>query len=456
MGKLVAIVGRPNVGKSTLFNRLTESRQAIVDDFSGVTRDRHYGKAEWCGKTFTVVDTGGFVPNSDDIFENEIANQVKLAIEESDVIIFMVDVATGIMDLDKAAANLLRRSQKPVLLVVNKVDNSARQLDAAEFYALGFDEMYNVSSASGSGTGELLDRIVTFLPDDEEYITEDFDEYVDIDEEGAETSSHTVVPSIPKVAVVGRPNVGKSSFVNALLGYQRNIVTDIAGTTRDSIHTEYKAYGHHFVLVDTAGIRRKAKVKEDIEFYSVMRSLRALEDCDVALLMIDATVGLDSQDMNLVHLAVKNGKGLIILVNKWDLVEKDTKTAIEYEKQIKKKLEPFDDVPILFVSATEKQRIHKAVEIAMDVFAKRSRRIPTHKLNDTLLPYIESYPPPAVKGKYVKIKFVMQLPGRSPKFAFFCNLPQYVADSYKRYLENKIRQEFDYKGVPIVIYMRKK
>jgi GTP-binding protein len=454
MGKLVAIVGRPNVGKSTLFNRLTESRRAIVDDFSGVTRDRHYGKAEWCGKTFTVIDTGGFVPNSHDVFEHEIANQVRIAIDEADILVFMVDVSTGITDLDKSAANLLRRSNKPVLLVVNKVDNNDRHLEAAEFYALGFDELFNLSSASGSGTGELLDRITELLPDDAEYITEDA---ADIDfEEGADLPSVPTSNVLPKVAVVGRPNVGKSSFVNALLGYQRNIVTDIAGTTRDSIHTEYNAYGNHFTLIDTAGIRRKAKVKEDIEFYSVMRSLRALEDCDVSILMIDATIGLDSQDLNLVQLAVRNGKGIVLLVNKWDLIEKDTKTAIEYEKVIRKKLEPFNDIPILFVSALDKQRIHKAVEVTMQVHANRSKRIPTHKLNETMLPFIEAYPPPAIKGKYVKIKYVTQLPGSSPKFAFFCNLPQYVNESYKRYLENKIRENFDFKGVPIVIYMRKK
>lgn len=457
MGKLVAIVGRPNVGKSTLFNRLTESRRAIVDDFSGVTRDRHYGKAEWCGKTFTVVDTGGFVPDSHDVFEHEIANQVRIAIDEADILVFMVDVSTGITDLDKSSANLLRRSKKPVLLVVNKVDNSERHLESAEFYGLGFDELFNVSSASGSGTGELLDRIAELLPDDAEYITEDIAQADDIDlEEGEDLPPAPVSKALPKVAVVGRPNVGKSSFVNALLGYQRNIVTDIAGTTRDSIHTEYNAYGNHFVLIDTAGIRRKAKVKEDIEFYSVMRSLRALEDCDVAILMIDATIGLDSQDMNLVHLAVRNGKGVVLLVNKWDLIEKDTKTALEYEKVIRKKLEPFDDVPILFVSAQDKQRIHKAVEVTMQVYANRSKRIPTHKLNETMLPFIDAYPPPAIKGKYVKIKYVTQLPGSSPKFAFFCNLPQYVNESYKRYLENKIRENYDFKGVPIVIYMRKK
>lgn len=452
MGKIVAIVGRPNVGKSTLFNRLVGGRQAIVDDFSGVTRDRHYGKTEWCGKTFTLIDTGGFVPNSQDVFEHEIANQVKIAIEESDILVFMVDVSTGITDLDKASANILRRSTKPVLLAVNKVDNAQRQYEAAEFYGLGFEELYHLSSVSGSGTGELLDKIVSMIPEDEN--NSELPESQSFEED--EFNEEPQVVALPKIAVVGRPNVGKSSFVNALLGYQRNIVTDIAGTTRDTIHTEYNAYGNHFTLIDTAGIRRKAKVKEDIEFYSVMRSLRALEDCDVAILMIDAVVGLDSQDMNLVHLAVRNGKGVILLVNKWDLVEKDHKTSLEYEKLIRKRLEPFDNVPILFVSVEEKQRIHKAVEKAMQVFENRKKRIPTHKLNETMLPFIEKYPPPAIKGKYVRIKFITQIPGGNPKFAFFCNLPQYVNESYKRYLENKLRESFDFEGVPITIFMRKK
>jgi GTP-binding protein len=454
MGKLVAIVGRPNVGKSTLFNRLIGERQAIVDDYSGVTRDRHYGQSEWNGKTFTVVDTGGFVPNSEDIFENEIANQVKIAIEEADILLFMVDVSAGITPLDESAADLLRKSKKPVLVVVNKVDNSSRQLEASEFYSLGFDELYNISSISGGGTGELLDRITELLPesiDDESEVSDE----ADSDEMG-EKSEQEERLVLPKIAIVGRPNVGKSSFVNALLGYNRNIVTDIAGTTRDAIHTEYKAFGHHFVLVDTAGIRKKGKVKEDIEFYSVMRSLRALEDCDVAVLMLDATLGIDAQDLNLIHLAVKNGKGLVVLVNKWDLIEKDHKTSLQFEKDIRKKMEPFVNVPIIFTSAIEKQRIHRAVEVAMKVYENRKRRIPTHQLNETMLPFIDSYPPPAIKGKYIRIKFVTQLPGSSPKFAFFCNLPQYINEPYKRYLENKIRESFDYEGVPITIYMRKK
>jgi GTP-binding protein len=439
MGNIVAIVGRPNVGKSTLFNRLVGNRKAIVDDFSGVTRDRHYGITEWIGREFTVIDTGGFVDGSDDIFESAINSQVKLAVQEADVIAFMVDVADGITDLDKSVANLLRKSKKPVMLVVNKVDNNDRIVYASEFYGLGFDKLFNISSASGSGTGDLLDEIVANLPDP-----------TDNDEAAEEAES------LPKIAIVGRPNVGKSSLVNALLGEERNIVTEVAGTTRDTIDTLYNGFGHKFLLIDTAGIRRKAKVKEDIEFYSVMRSVKAIENCDVAILVIDATVGIDSQDINLVHLIETNSKGMVVVVNKWDLVEKDHKTSNEFEKVIRKKLEPFTDVPIIFTSAITKQRIHKAVEMAMLVNENRKRRIPTHKLNDVMLAHIEAYQPPAIKGKYVKIKFVTQLPGRSPKFAFFCNLPQYINDSYKRYLENKLRESFDLHGVPTTIFMRKK
>lgn len=437
MGNIVAIVGRPNVGKSTLFNRLTGNRHAIVDDFSGVTRDRHYGKGEWLDKEFNVIDTGGYVPNSADVFEAAIRNQVKIAVEEADVILFMVDVAVGITDLDTELSLILRKSKKPVLLVVNKVDNSNRQLDAAEFWALGFDTMYNISSASGSGTGDLLDETIKHLT-----FT---DEDVDAKEE-----------DLPKIAIIGRPNVGKSSLINALLGEERNIVTDIAGTTRDSINSHYKLFDKEFILIDTAGIRRKNRVSEDLEFYSVMRSIKALEDCDVTVLVIDATVGIDSQDMNLVTLAVKNNKGLIILVNKWDLIEKDTKTSIEYEKVIREKLKPFSDVPIIFTSAVTKQRIFKAVEVALHVAENRNRKISTSKLNEYILDKIETYPPPPIKGKFVKIKYATQLPGRSPKFAFFCNHPQYVSDSYKRFIENKLRDEYDFEGVPIVIYMRKK
>jgi GTP-binding protein len=439
MGNIVAIVGRPNVGKSTLFNRMVGNRKAIVDDFSGVTRDRHYGITEWIGREFTVIDTGGFVDGSDDIFESAINSQVKLAVQEADVIAFMVDVADGITDLDKSVANLLRKSKKPVMLVVNKVDNNDRIVYASEFYGLGFDKLFNISSASGSGTGDLLDEIVANLPDP-----------TDNDEAAEEAES------LPKIAIVGRPNVGKSSLVNALLGEERNIVTEVAGTTRDTIDTLYNGFGHKFLLIDTAGIRRKAKVKEDIEFYSVMRSVKAIENCDVAILVIDATVGIDSQDINLVHLIETNSKGMVVVVNKWDLVEKDHKTSNEFEKVIRKKLEPFTDVPIIFTSAITKQRIHKAVEMAMLVNENRKRRIPTHKLNDVMLAHIEAYQPPAIKGKYVKIKFVTQLPGRSPKFAFFCNLPQYINDSYKRYLENKLRESFDLHGVPTTIFMRKK
>lgn len=438
MGNIVAIVGRPNVGKSTLFNRLLGEFKAIVDDFSGVTRDRHYGKAEWLDREFTIIDTGGYVHNSADIFERAIADQVKIAIEEADVLLFMVDVQVGVTDLDMAFANLIRRTKKPVLLVANKVDTFDKQHDAYEFYKLGLDNLYCISSSSGSGTGELLDEIIKLLPNDEPEEANPADE-------------------LPKIAVVGRPNVGKSSLVNALLGEDRNIVTDIAGTTRDTIHSHYKYYGNEFLLVDTAGIRKKTKVNEDIEFYSVMRSLRALENCDVAILVIDATLGLDSQDLNLVGLAVKNGKGLVLLVNKWDLIpNKTTNTARDFENEIKQKLQPFDDIPIVFTSALEKQRIHRAVEVAMEVYENRSRRISTSQLNDFLQEIIAAYPPPSVKGKFVKIKYGTQLPGKNPKFALFCNLPQYVNDSYKRYVENRMREAWDFKGVPITIYFRKK
>jgi GTP-binding protein len=438
MGSIVAIIGRPNVGKSTLFNRLIGEFKAIVDDFSGVTRDRHYGKAEWLDREFTIIDTGGYVHNSSDIFEKAIAEQVKIAIEEADVLLFMVDVQVGITDLDMAFANLIRRTKKPVLLVANKVDTFEKQHDAYEFYKLGLDNLFCISSSSGSGSGELLDEIIKLLP------TQEIEEIDPTD-------------SIPKIAVVGRPNVGKSSLVNALLGEERNIVTEIAGTTRDTVHSHYKYYGNEFLLVDTAGIRRKTKVSEDIEFYSVMRSLRALENCDIVILVIDATIGLDSQDLNLVGLAVKNGKGLVLLVNKWDLIpNKTTNTARDFEKEIKQKLQPFDDIPVVFTSVLEKQRIHRAVEVAMEVYVNRTRRISTSQLNDFLQEAVSAYPPPSVKGKFVKIKYGTQLPGRNPKFALFCNLPQYISDSYKRYLENKMRESWDFKGVPITIYFRKK
>jgi GTP-binding protein len=389
-------------------------------------------------REFTIIDTGGYVHNSSDIFEKAIAEQVKIAIEEADVLLFMVDVQVGITDLDMAFANLIRRTKKPVLLVANKVDTFEKQHDAYEFYKLGLDNLFCISSSSGSGSGELLDEIIKLLP---------IHEIEDVNPADA----------IPKIAVVGRPNVGKSSLVNALLGEERNIVTEIAGTTRDTVHSHYKSYGNEFLLVDTAGIRRKTKVSEDIEFYSVMRSLRALENCDIVILVIDATIGLDSQDLNLVGLAVKNGKGLVLLVNKWDLIpNKTTNTARDFEKDIKEKLQPFDDVPIVFTSVLEKQRIHRAVEVAMEVFENRTRRISTSQLNDFLQNAISAYPPPSVKGKFIKIKYGTQLPGRNPKFALFCNLPQYISESYKRYLENKMRESWDFKGVPITIYFRKK
>lgn len=433
---LVAIVGRPNVGKSTLFNRLVGERKAIVDDFSGVTRDRHYGVAEWQNREFLLVDTGGFVAGSDDVFEKEIANQVKIAVDESAVILFMVDVSTGITDLDDQMADLLRRSKKPVFVVVNKVDNNERYLDMHEFHALGFEHLYPLSSVSGSGTGELLEDIMKQLP-----------EPIIADEPAQK---------MPRIAIVGRPNVGKSSLINALLGQERNIVTEIAGTTRDSIDTHYNAFGKEFILVDTAGIRKKGKVKEDIEFYSVMRSLRTLEQADVVILMIDATQGLDSQDLNLYYLAHKNGKGVVILVNKWDLMEKETNTSRDYEKMILEKLAPLNDVPVVFTSATTKQRIHKAIETALQVYENRSRRITTHKLNDFLQEVTAKYQPPAIKGKFVKIKYCTQLPGIYPQFAFFCNLPQYIREPYKRYIENQLREHYDFKGVSMKLFFRKK
>ena len=435
MANIVAIVGRPNVGKSTLFNRLTESRKAIVDDFSGVTRDRHYEMAEWIGKKFTVIDTGGFVHGSDDIFEEAIRDQVHIAIEEASVIIFMVDVKVGITDLDDEIADLLRRTSKPVYVVANKVDHAKLHHESTEFYAFGLGEVYNVSSATGSGTGELLDAIVSNFPDPEEEVEED---------------------PLPKVTIVGRPNVGKSSLTNALLGTDRNIVTNIAGTTRDTIKIHYNQFGHEFLLVDTAGLRRKNKVNEDIEFYSVMRTIRALEDSDVIVLMLDANDGIEAQDINIFHLAEKNKKGLVVVVNKWDTIEKDHKTMKEFEARIKEKIAPFTDVPIIFTSVTEKQRIFKVVEAAMEVHKNKTKKIPTSKLNEVMLNVIENYPPPAVKGKYIKIKYATQLPGRAPMFAFFCNLPQYIKDPYKRYIENKLRENFNFTGVPIQVYFRQK
>lgn len=435
MPNIVAIVGRPNVGKSTLFNRLLQKRQAIVDDVAGVTRDRHYGKSDWNGQEFTVIDTGGYVVGSDDSFEVEIRKQVELAIDEANVILFMVDNQVGLTDMDKEVAQLLRKSKKPVLLVVNKVDSNKNLEDSYEFYELGFEKFFTISSMTGSGTGELLDEVITHF---------DSSEYVDPFE------------GLPRVTIVGRPNAGKSTLTNALLGEERNIVTDIAGTTRDSIETLYNKYGHQFVLVDTAGIRKKGKVSEDLEFYSVMRAIRAVENCDVCVLMIDATRGMESQDLNILFLAERNRKGIVIVLNKWDLVEKSTNTMKEYEEQIRQKIAPFTDVPILFTSALTKQRVHKLVETIVRVNENRNRRIKTSKLNELMLPIIETTPPPAIKGKYIKIKYVTQLPTKTPQFAFFANLPQYVKEPYKRFIENQLRKNFDFTGVPIDIYFRQK
>jgi len=435
MGKIVAVVGRPNVGKSTLFNRLTETRQAIVDETSGVTRDRHYGKVIWNGHEFSIIDTGGYVTNSDDIFEEEIRKQVLLAIEEADVVVFLVDVISGITDLDQTVAGMLRKIKKPVLLVVNKVDNANRLYDASVFYGLGLGEYFALSSINGSGTGDMLDQLTSMFGNKVE----------EVDEE-----------HIPKIAVVGRPNVGKSSLVNALVGEERNIVTPISGTTRDSIHTRYSKFNHDFFLVDTAGLRKKGKVKEDLEFYSVMRSVRAIEYSDVCLLLLDATVGIESQDVNIFHLIERNWKGVVVLVNKWDLVDKETQTIKQFEEQIRERLEPFVDVPILFISALTKQRIHKAIELAIEVYTNRQVRIPTSRLNEVMQKVIEENHPPSVKGKFVRIKYVTQLPTHAPAFAFYCNLPQYIREPYKRYLENQIRKHFNFTGVPIRIFMRKK
>ena len=435
MNNIVAIVGRPNVGKSTLFNRLIKRREAIVDSVSGVTRDRNYGKSEWNGQEFSVIDTGGYIKGSDDIFESEIRKQVELAIDEADVIIFVVDVEEGITPMDDAVAKLLRKVKKPVLLAVNKVDNAMREKDAIEFYNLGLGDYYTFASISGSGTGDLLDALVAAFPERQEPVEE-------------------VV--LPRFAVVGRPNAGKSSFINALIGKERFMVTDIAGTTRDAIDTKFDRFGFEFNLVDTAGIRRKAKVKEDLEFYSVMRSVRAIEHADVCILIIDATRGFEGQDQSIFWLAEKNRKGVVILVNKWDLVEKDTMSTRDYEEKIRKELMPFTDVPILFVSALTKQRLLKALETTVKVYENKKQRIPTSKFNDFMLKVIESYPPPALKGKYVKIKYCMQLPTPTPQFVFFANLPQYVKEPYKRFLENKIREQWDFSGVPIDIYIREK
>jgi GTP-binding protein len=434
MSNIVAIVGRPNVGKSTLFNRLTQTRQAITDEISGVTRDRHYGKSEWIGREFSVIDTGGYVDGSDDIFEKEIRKQVQLAIDEANVILFLVDAKDGITDLDQAVVDILRRSNKKVVLAVNKVDNAKLLSEAVEFHNLGIGDYVPFSSISGSGTGELLDELVKHFEDEEEAINDD----------------------LPKFAVIGRPNVGKSSFINALLGKDQNIVTDIAGTTRDSLNTRFNKFGFDFTLVDTAGVRKKRNVHENLEFYSVMRSVRAIEHADVCILMIDASTGFESQDQRIFHIADRNKKGIVILVNKWDLKDKSTATANEVEEKIRKKIAPFSDVPILFISVLEKQRLLKGLETAIEVFKNRAQRISTSKLNDVILPFIQKVPPPAIKGKYIKIKYCTQLPTPTPTFAFFANLPQYIKEPYKRYIENKLREFFDFSGVPIHIYFRKK
>ncbi|HZF65521.1 MAG TPA: ribosome biogenesis GTPase Der [Chitinophagaceae bacterium] len=435
MGFTVAITGRPNVGKSTFFNRLLEQRKAIVEDTPGVTRDRQYGVAEWNGKLFNVIDTGGFVPDTEDIFEREIRKQVQIAVEEANAVFFVVDAATGLTDLDDAMADVLRRSTKPVFLVVNKVDNHDRMLEASEFYSLGFEHLFFISAISGSGTGDLLDALAELVPEETES-TEELD--------------------VPKFAIIGQPNVGKSSLLNALIGEERTIVSEIAGTTRDTIHTRYKMYQKDFILIDTAGIRRKTKVHEDIEFYSVIRAIKALDEADVCLLLLDAEKGIAAQDLNIFSLAAKKGKGIVVLVNKWDLVDKETNTARDYEKVLKERLAPFTDVPILFISAKDKTRIFKTIEIALDVYESRKRKISTAQLNEVMLKAIEAYHPPVVRGNPVKIKYITQLPTAVPSFAFFCNFPDDIKQPYKNYLENQLRQKFNFTGVPVRLFFRKK
>ncbi len=437
MSFTVAIVGRPNVGKSTLFNRLLEQRKAIVDDVSGVTRDRQYGVADWNGKTFNVIDTGGFVHGSEDIFEKEIAKQVLVALEEANVILFMVDAATGITSLDDSMAELLRKSTKPVFITVNKVDTNERLMEASEFYSLGFEHIFFIAAASGSGTGELLDAVAELITDDASEETKE-------------------IAALPKFAIIGQPNTGKSSLLNALVGQERTIVSDIAGTTRDTIHTHYNLFQKEFVLIDTAGIRRKAKVHEDLEFYSVIRAIKAMDEADVCLIMLDAEKGIAAQDLNIFSLAVKKGKGIVVLVNKWDLVDKETNTAKDYEKELKKRFAPFSDVPILFISAKEKTRIFKAIEIALEVYDNRNQKISTSSLNDIMLKAIQSYHPPVVRGNPIKIKFITQLPTTVPSFAFFCNFPDDIKQPYKNYLENQLRENFKLTGIPVRIFFRKK
>ncbi len=436
MSFTVAITGRPNVGKSTFFNRLLEQRKAIVDDSSGVTRDRQYGVADWSGKSFNLIDTGGFVPQSADIFEIEIAKQVNIAIQEANVIVFMVDVSTGITNLDESMADLLRKSHKPVYLAVNKVDNHERLMEATEFYSLGFEHIFFLSSISGSGTGELLDAVISTMDPDSDAIVSD--------------------DSIPKFAIIGQPNVGKSSLLNALIGQERTIVSDIAGTTRDTIHTHYNLFNKEFILIDTAGIRKKAKVHEDLEFFSVIRAIKAMDEADVCLLLLDAGKGITAQDIAIYSMAVKKGKGIVVLVNKWDLIEKETNSARDYEKDLKIRLAPFNDVPIIFISVTEKQRIFKSIELAIEVFENKKRKVTTSQLNDIMLKAVEQYHPPVVRGNAVKIKYVTQLPTHTPSFAFFCNYPDDVKLPYQNYLENKLRENFNFSGVPIRLFFRKK
>ncbi|MBP6154925.1 MAG: ribosome biogenesis GTPase Der [Chitinophagales bacterium] len=437
MSYTIAIIGRPNVGKSTFFNRLLEERKAITDDFSGVTRDRQYGISTWNGKTFNVIDTGGFVSHTDDIFEKAIRSQVRLAIQEADLMVLMVDVTTGITDLDESLTQELRKSKKPVIVAVNKVDNTERSYAANEFYSLGIEHVFALSSMSGSGTGEILDFITEQIP-------EDIEDAVDI------------YSNLPKIAIVGQPNAGKSTLVNALVGEERNIVTEIAGTTRDSIHTHYNLYGKEFLLIDTAGIRKKNKVHEDLEFYSVIRAVKAIEESDVCILLIDAIAGIELQDLKIFGIIEQRKRGVVILVNKWDAIEKDSKTMLEFEKKIKEKIAPFTDVPIVFVSALEKQRIYQAIDKVMEVYNNKQIKVPTHKLNEIMLAEIEKYGPPAYRGEYIKIKYVQQLPSTTPSFAFFCNHPDYIRDAYRNYLENRMRENFSLSGVPINIFFRKK
>jgi GTPase len=435
MANIVAITGRPNVGKSTLFNRLIEERKAIMDNEPGVTRDRHYGQSNWNGKFFSVIDTGGYVVGSDDVFEGAIREQVEIAVEEASVVLFMVDIAEGVTDLDRDFANVLRRSDKPVYIVANKADTPQKSLYTGEFYALGLGEVFALSAMTGSGTGELLDQVVSHFPD-----------------EGVEDPE----AGLPRIAIMGRPNVGKSSLMNALLGYERSIVTDVAGTTRDSINSRYKAFGKDFLLVDTAGIRKRAKIKENIEFYSILRSIRALEDADVCIIMLDATRGLESQDMNIIGLSQRYSKGVVLVINKWDLVEKDSNTAKRFTDAIQQRLAPIDYLPVVFTSVLTKQRIFQVVEKAIQVYDNKYKKISTSELNEVMLKAIEDYPPPAIKGKYIRIKYVTQFPAKTPTFAFFCNLPQYVQEAYTRYLENKLRAHFGFEGVPIRIFFRQK